>query len=291
MGAVVDDGGYNGNGAAVQAANVAPGSSDLQALQVAGDSVYQNSSGLVCAIDDGNGAGQVPANGVQNCLASSGSDYYYWAYWVGDPYTNTWTYANIGPAEHSVNSGQTYVEGWSYQNPGPDNPNAAKPSVSPATAFARACPGVQPGPSGGSGGGGGSGGSSGGGTGGTGGGSLPATPSPSAATTTTTSPVGGGSPVPRTEPGSPASSGTNTTTTHPGSGTAAPPDGTHATSTTPTGGVVAQRGDGKTALAYGAAHRTSGGGDPALPIMIIAAVIVLLGGLAWWRWRRRPVEE
>ena len=144
MGVVVDDGGYNGKGAAVQAANVGPGVSDLQALQVAGDTAYVNNVGLVCAIDDGNGVGQVPADGVQNCLATSGSDYFYWAYWEGDPYTNTWTYASIGPAEHTVNSGQTYVEGWSYQNPGPDNLNAKKPSVSPGSAFAQACPGVTP---------------------------------------------------------------------------------------------------------------------------------------------------
>jgi hypothetical protein len=34
-----------------------------------------------------------------------------------------------------------------------------------------------------------------------------------------------------------------------------------------------------------------GGGDPALPIIIVAVVILVLGGVSWFLWRRRPAEE
>jgi hypothetical protein len=290
MGVVIDDGGYNGSGpAAEQASHVGSGSSDLQALQAAGDTVYQNNSGLVCAIDDG--TGEVPANGVQNCLSTSGSGFDYWSYWEGDPYTNTWTYASIGPAEHNVSSGQTYVEGWRFQDPGPDNATAPKPAVTPAAAFAQACPGVQPVPSGGSGAG---GGSSGGGAVGTGGGSPPVTPNPSASATPTTAVSNANPASPKTAAGGgPTTSGSGTTTTsHPGSGSNASHAAAHGASTTTTttsNGVRHQ--DGKAALADSRGHGQSGGGDPALPIVVVAAVILLLGGLAWWRWRRRPLEE
>ncbi len=123
-GIVVDDGPNTGqqswSSVAVQTANVAPGSSDLDALSAAGDTPTQNGSGLVCAIND------YPPDGLQNCLATSGAGYDYWSYWQGDPSTNTWAYAQIGPASHTVDSGQTYVEGWRYQSPGPDNPDRAE---------------------------------------------------------------------------------------------------------------------------------------------------------------------
>ena len=174
-GIVLDDG--NGSAAAVQAGQVAPGASDLEALSAAGDTVAQNDSGLVCAIDN------YPANGLANCTATSGGDYYYWSYWSGDPYTNTWTYAEIGPSEHTVTDGQTYVQGWRYQDPGPSGPSATKPSVTPAAAFAQACPGVTPvAPSSGGGGSGSGGGGSGSG------GSTPTTTAPTPTTTQTTRP-------------------------------------------------------------------------------------------------------
>jgi hypothetical protein len=291
MGVVIDDGGYPGSGSAVvQAADVGSGSTDLQALQAAGDTVYQNNSGLVCAIDDG--TGEVPSNGVQNCLASSGSGFDYWSYWEGDPYTNTWTYASIGPAEHNVSSGQTYVEGWRYQDPGPDNATAPKPAVTPSAAFAQACPGIQPVPFGGSGGGRGSGG---GGSVGTGGGSSPATPNPSASATPTTAVPGVDPASPKSAPGGgPTNSGSGTTTTsHPGSGAnAAHAAAQGASTTTTTAGNGARHQDGKAALAEPSGNGRSGkGGDPALPVVVVATVILLLGGLAWWRWRRRPLEE
>ncbi len=292
IGVVIDDGGYSGTGpAAVQAANVDPGSSDLQALQAAHDTPYQNNSGLVCAIDDG--TGQVPADGVQSCLSTTGSgQYYYWSYWGGDPYTNTWTYANVGPASHTVSAGQTYVEGWRYQNPGPDNPSATKPSVSPSAAFAQACPGVTPVPSGGSGNGAGSG-SGGGGSAGSAGGSAPGPASSSASATNTTGVPGNGSAGARTAPGGTTSPGNSlTTTSHPGAETKAPPGPTHGTSTTTsTTSTGANTHDGKTALADQRGRDGTGGGDPTLPIVIVAVVILALGGLAWWRWRRRPLEE
>jgi hypothetical protein len=282
MGVVIDE----GSNATAQAAQVAPGTSDLQALSAAGDTATQNNSGLVCAINN------YPADGLQNCLSTAGNgQYFYWSYWQGDPYTNTWTYANDGPMSHTVSAGQTYVEGWRYQNPGPDNPTAPKPSVSPATAFAQACPGVTPVPAGSSGGGGGGGGatgSGGGGSAGSGIGSAPATGGSPAPTTTTAVPGTGA--APRTAAGGTTSSGSNTTTTtsRPGAG-AAPGQSTSTTTTAAGSGTKHQ--DAKTALAVSAGHSGSGGGDPALPILIVGVVILALGGLAWWRWRRRPLEE
>lgn len=292
MGVVIDDGPnsseQNGAPVATQAAQVPPGTSDLQALSAAGDTATQNNSGLVCAIND------FPADGLQDCLSTDGNgQYFYWSYWEGDPYTNTWTYANVGPASHTVSAGQTYVEGWRYQDPGADNPSATKPSVSPATAFAQACPGVAPVPSGGSGTGGGSGGgdsggggSGGGGSSGTGAGSSSGPVGSSAATTTTT--VAGPGSAPRTAPGATTSSGSNTTTSHPGPGAVAAPG---SSTTTTVAGSGARHRDAATALADSRRHGGAGGGDSALPIVIVAVVILALGGLAWWRWRQRPLEE
>ena len=288
LGIVIDNGPnsteQNWAPVATQGAQVAPGTSDLQSLAAAGDTATQNNSGLVCAINN------FPANGLQNCLSTSGSgQYFYWSYWEGDPYTNTWTYANVGPASHTVSAGQTYVEGWRYQDPGADNPTATKPSVSPGAAFAQACPGVTPVPSGGSGGSGG-GGSGGGGSAGSGGGSSPGTASPSASPTSTTSVTGGGAAAARTGVGG-ISNGA-TTTSRPGAAANSAPGATHETSTTTTAvGGSGKSGDEKAALADAPRNGGSGGGDPALPIVIVAVVIALLGGLAWWRWRRRPLEE
>ena len=290
MGIVIDDGPNSTEQhwapVATQGVQVAPGTSDLQAMTAAGDTFTQNNAGLVCAIND------FPADGLANCLSTAGSgQYFYWSYWEGDPYTNTWTYANVGPASHTVSTGQTYVEGWRYQDPGPDNPDATKPSVSPSAAFAQACPGVAPVPAGSSGGGGsggsGSGGGGGGGGGtGSGGGSAPVTAGAAAPTTTTAAP-GSGATAPRTAVGG-ATNGT-TTTSHPGSG-GNPKPGASTTTTTVRNGT--DHHDAKTnALADPRGHGGSGGGDPALPIVIVAVVILALVGLAWWRWRRRPLEE
>ncbi|HXN58999.1 MAG TPA: hypothetical protein VN886_00975 [Acidimicrobiales bacterium] len=276
-GIVLDDG--NGSAAAVQAGQVAPGASDLEAMSAAGDTVAQNDSGLVCAIDN------YPANGLANCTATSGGDYYYWSYWSGDPYTNTWTYAEIGPSEHTVTDGQTYVQGWRYQDPGPSGPSATKPSVTPAAAFAQACPGVTPvAPSSGGGGSGSGGGGSGSG------GSTPTTTAPTPTTTQTTQAT---APAPPPPAGTHASGGT-TTTTRAASVTASP-GATASTSTTTTAVDSHPRPTARSAkaklAASGAAAQGHSGGNAALPIVIVALLIALLGGAAWFRWRRRPGEE
>jgi uncharacterized membrane protein YgcG len=291
MGVVIDDGGYGGgNTPAVQSAGVASGSNDLQALQAARDTVYQNNSGLVCAIDDG--TGQVPANGVQNCLTSSGGLYYYWSYWEGDPYTNTWTYAQLGPASHTVSSGQTYVEGWRYQNPGPDNPSAPEPSITPAAAFAQACPGVTPVSASVAGGGGGSSGGSSGGGGGGGGSSGGGASSPGAATapassaTTTSTSAGQSAPATR---GTTVSGGATTTTSQ---GPSPSTTSDASPTTTTSGSGKASKPKGTTAvLGARTGHVSTGSGDPVLPVALVGVVIAVLAALAWWRWRRRPAEE
>jgi hypothetical protein len=275
-GVVIDDG--NGS-ASAQAANVAPGTSDLQALGAAGDSATQNDTGLVCVINN------FPANGLQNCLATSGGLYYYWSYWQGDPYTNTWTYAEAGPASHTVSSGQTYVEGWRFQNPGPATASATKPSMTPTAAFAQACPGVVPVAS--------SGGAT--GSGGGGGGSSPGQSNPPP-TSTTTSPTPSAGPGPSPSRTTVVGGGTTpatvaTTTTRPGSGTSAPGEASAATTTTTSRERSVPKPEVAKAALTGVRHGSPAGGDPALPMVIVAVIIAALGALAWWRWRGRPVEE
>jgi hypothetical protein len=283
-GVVVDEG--SGAAPAPQTADVDPGSSDLDALSAAGDSFTQNSSGLVCAIDN------YPANGLANCLNTANGLYYFWSYWEGDPYTNTWTYAPIGPAEHTVSSGQTYVQGWRYQDPGPDSPSATKPSVTPAAAFAQACPGVSPVPT--------SGGSAGAGSTGSGGsGGVPT--SPTTAPTPPPTTVAAGPPPSATAPGTAASAShaaAPSMQTQPRSSTGSGPSGAGddatSTTTTPLSGraqplAKAKAKTAKIALSDSAAHGS--GGDPALPVILVALLIALLAGAAWLRWRRRPAEE
>ncbi len=266
-----------------QGAQVAPGTSDLEALNTARDTVEQNDSGLVCTINN------QPVNGLANCTATSGSDYYYWSYWQGNPYTNAWTYAEIGPAEHPVSAGQTYVQGWSYQNPGPSGPGATKPSITPAAAFAQGCPGVTPvAPS--SGGGSGSGGSGSGS-----GGSTPTTAAPTPTPTTTATTVATApAATPSATSGGAHVSGTTTTATRAANGTA-PPGTSESTSTTTTalGGSTSSKARTATAklAASDAGSAGQSGGNPALPIVIVAVLIALLGAAAWFRWRRRPGEE
>jgi hypothetical protein len=290
IGVVIDDG--TGSAPTIQAAQVAPGTSDLNAMSADGDSVTQNNAGLVCAINN------YPANGLLNCLGTSGTLFYYWSYWEGDPYTNTWTYANIGPAEHAVGAGQTYVAGWRYQDPGPDNPTAPKPSVTPAAAFAQTCPGVAPvAPS--SGGGGSSSGSGSSGSGSSSGGATsnasantsaqaaaPATPPAGVAPSASAPAAGSGGSQPK-----PA---TKTTPTTGATRSSVPSSGTSsstATTTARTGTTrPASSRPAKLALAS-TAHRGASGGDPALPIVLVAVLIGLIGAVAWFRWRRRPAEE
>ena len=78
MGVVIDDG--SGASPIGPGGHVTPATtSDLQAMVTAGDSVTQNDSGLVCAIND------YPADGLDNCLSAKKGKYFYWSYWQGDP--------------------------------------------------------------------------------------------------------------------------------------------------------------------------------------------------------------
>lgn len=287
MGVVVDDG--SGGAPSPQGAQVSPGTTDLEALSTVGDTATQNNSGLVCAING------YPANGLQSCTNVAGGQYYYWSYWQGDPYSNTWTYSQVGPSSHAVNQGQTYVEGWRYQNPGPDNASAPKPAITPAAAFAAACPGVTPAsPSGnGSNGGAGSGPTAGGGAGGLG--SSPGSPavSPGVAVPTTVPPSSSATTAPSVAP----SQGRNTRGTAAGATTATsspPTSGASGNgdsgSTTTTSGAHKARGRAAAALASSTPHGGSGGA-PVLPLVLVAVVIAAIGGLTLYRWRRRPAEE
>jgi hypothetical protein len=277
-GIVIDDG--NGAAPLQQGASVPAGSSDLDLLNSAGDTFTQNDSGLVCAIND------YPANGLQNCLKTSHGLYYYWSYWEGDPTTNTWTYADVGPAEHTVEADQPYVEGWRYQDPGPDSPAATPPSVKPALAFAEACQsepttttGASP-PS-------------------TDESVTTTTPSPTATTTATTTSV-----VPKTSSttantstsvvGQPTSP-TTTRSTHATGGTSRRnasrlPASTRSTShVTPGSSFTSQPRASALPLAHQGGSRGSGG-DPAVPVLVAVAIFGILATVAWLRWRRPAAE-
>lgn len=80
-------------------------------------------SGLLCAI------GGYPSSG---CGTPSGHGYTYWSYWHGGA---TWSYANVGPAEWPVRTGD--VEGWRFENPGTGSP--ADPSPEAPSSYAAAC--------------------------------------------------------------------------------------------------------------------------------------------------------
>ncbi len=279
MGVVVDEG--NGTAPSVQGAQVAAGTSDLQALSDVGQSPVQNASGLVCTI------GAYPANGLQNCLAASNGLYLYWSYWEGDPQTNTWTYASLGPASHAVSAGQAYVEGWRYQDPGPASPAATKPAVTPATAFAQACPGVPPGGSGGSSGGAGSGGPASG---------------PAVTTTTATSPgTGTGAAATSSQAGPSAPSGSAPTAGSGGTGppsssrVAAPggaPAGTGSSATSRRDKAIATAGANVAAQASPARAdvQRSSGGSSLLPVLVVSVLVAAMAAVAWARWRRRPAD-
>jgi hypothetical protein len=215
MGVVIEDG--SGAAPSVQAANVDPGASDLDAMSAAGDTFTQNDSGLVCGINN------YPANALSNCLNAKKGQFYYWSYWQGDPDTNTWTYANVGPASHDASAGTDYVEGWRYQDPGPDNPTAPPPTVTPAAAFAQACTSTTTTTT------------SGGGGGSSGGGSGSGAPAPSTGSTTPptiqlTIPQASGSAAPHTADRGNAV----TTTTSPKGAGGTPPSTVVCTTTTTT---------------------------------------------------------
>jgi hypothetical protein len=260
------------SGTVTQGATVAPGSSDLDLMNAAGDTVTQNDSGLVCVIND------YPPNGLQNCLKAAHGLYYYWSYWEGDPTTNTWTYASVGPAEHTVAAGQSYVEGWRYQDPGPASPAAPKPSVTPAAAYAKACSSSNP---------------------------VPTTSVGPTPTTNVPTPPARRSPArphpahdpSKSRPGVGGSAGgaVGTSTTVTTRNGPVPPSAAGEVPTSATSTTTAPRqpqsktGAAKFALSDQAEHGGSGG-DPVLPIVVVAVVIGGLCAAAWFKWRRRPRE-
>jgi hypothetical protein len=240
--------------------------SDALAAAVGQANVAYNNSGLLCAIDN------YPANGVQTCGQGVGNgDYDYWSYWHGS--SGSWVYANDGPTEQSVSSPSDDVEGWRFQVDEPDNPTDPPPGLSPSYAqICNASTEVPP----------------------------PASPSPTVTTTSTSPPSAttttGGETPPR--PGSisaptttqarvgaaPKSAAPNSTTTSVGAGSGTPGGTGPATHTTP--------GEHPAALASSAPHHTAGGsGSTLLPVVLVAAVVAVLGGVAFFRWRRRPAEE
>jgi len=285
--AVVIDFGTGGpSGPIVQCVQVPAGTStDATALAaVVDDQVAYANSGLLCAIDG------YPANGVANCDASSGQNYYFWSYWHGT--SGNWVYANDGPAGSTVAPGD--VEGWRFQNPGPANPNA--PTPGPAPSYATICP-------------------------------QALTTTTTAPLTTTTSSPSAGSPfgavsastVPAAggsgPPATPASGGTVTPTTsrssagHPAATTKAAGGAT--TSVPGTSGAAspittrappalgnstraandrtdgAGRTPGRAQALGGTAGRSKSGGGAALPLVITGIVVALLGLGAFFRWRKQ----
>ena len=243
--------------------------SDALATAVGEANVAYNNSGLLCAIDS------YPGNGVQNCGQSVGSgNYDYWSYWHGT--SGSWVYANNGPAEQSVSSPADDVEGWRFQTNEPDNPTDPPPEASPS--YAQICNASTEVP--------------------------PSQPPPPAVTTTTSAPssvtptsmtTGGPS------AGSSGQAATTTPTTRPKQGVTTTTSGPSRTTTTNTlgsgtpsargGGTHSTSGTHPTALASSASHHDASGGSNLLPVVLVAAVVAALGGVSFFRWRRRLAEE
>jgi hypothetical protein len=250
--------------------HVAQGSTDADALAAAVGSgnIGYAPSGLLCTIDG------YPANGIANCNATSGTDFYYWSYWGGT--SSSWSYSSRGPASTLVTPGD--VEGWRYQNPGPSNGSAPPPSL-PAD-FSAVCPSEYVASTG-----------------------APATP-PTATTTPVTS---HGTAPPITSKGAGANAAAGTKATPPGatagngaalgapapasaSHTASrgPPATTSATTTTTRPPDVHQPDtDHRGARALGVVPHPSSPGTDWPVAAVVAALVIGLGVLATLRWRRR----
>lgn len=248
--------------------------SDALAAAVGASNVSYAASGLLCAIDN------YPANGVQNCGESVGSgNYDYWSYWHGS--TDSWVYANDGPAEQSVSNPADDVEGWRFQLNEPDGPSDPAPAVTPSySQICNASTEVPP-PQGSS---------------------TPATttttattPTPAVTpTTATTAPGSGGSATPTSAVSTRAKAGTAGTTTT----TTVVSARTTTTSTTgdPGGAEKGSHGSAephRSVVASAASDKGPGGGSSSsfFPVILVAAVVAALGGFALVRWRRRPAEE
>ncbi len=240
--------------------------SDALAAAVGEANVAYNNSGLLCAIDS------LPANGVQNCGQSIGSgDYDYWSYWHGT--SRSWVYASNGPAEQSVSSPVNDVEGWRFQINEPDTPSDPPPTAS--ASYAQICNAST---------------------------EVPPAQQPSSAVTTTTSPTP--SVTTTTAGGTVTGPGLTTTTTpitQPRSAVTPKtlPPSTTTTSTSDSGtpggaggGQDTPSGTHPTTSASSASHHDAGGGgNTFLPVVLVAAVVAALGGVAFFRWRRRPADE
>lgn len=283
---VVDFGGAPGAPAnVVKCAKVPAGSTDAQALAaVTTPGPAFANTGLLCAIET------FPQDGVSNCKASSGKDYYFWSYWHGS--TGTWKYADNGPAEVVVAPGD--VEGWRYQDPGPASPAAPAPATSPD--YAAICPQAADAPT-----------------------SSTTTPD---TTTTAAAPQGAtrndGAPSTPTNPVSgrratpdattaPSGSGSHDSGTNNASGTGASHDGSTTTTSSPSGGGSAPTTSspprGRTG--EGARPRTTKSANPTVrrsalaasrsrpkgatpwPLAVAGAIVLILGAASLVRWRRR----
>jgi hypothetical protein len=257
---VVDTGGASGS-AAVACVPVAAGSNGAQVLAVRAKMLgvpapRYNESGLLCAIDG------YPATG---CGQAVGDHYAYWAYYHGG---SSWTYANVGPAEWQVFSGD--VEGWRFQPDGSATP-ADPPPRAPSDA-STLCPSSVT--------------------------TTTTTTVASGAPTTTAAPT---TPVSTTPPGRDGGAGHGATAPavspagDSASGRAVAPTtapaATPATSTTPSS--VTDNGDHSAPVvasvrtARRVALKAGGqGGDGTVGVIVAVAVIALLGGGAWIRTRR-----
>jgi hypothetical protein len=270
--AVVIDFGSGSNIKAVeQCVPVAANGTDADALSV-DNTVGYNDTGLVCSIDG------YPANGVQNCTRSKGSEYYFWSYWHGS--SGSWSYAENGPASQTVSPGD--VEGWMYQNPGPANPTAPPPG--PAPDYAQIC------------------------------GSPNTTTTVS---TTTTTPTSASTSTPSTPPRTSTTPTSTGSPSHSSTPTTSPSSSKPTGSTTGAGGAGSKGTSGAKgstttttapSLGSSSAHSSTGwihhfsekfiirsnhgsGGAPVLPIVLVGLIIAALAVGAVVLWRRRPAEE
>jgi hypothetical protein len=263
---IVDFGSNSGLSSISKCVPVPSGSTDSDALAAAvgQNNVAYSSSGLLCSIDG------YPANGVQNCNATSGNgQYFFWSYWHGA--TGSWSYANDGPAEHGAADGD--VEGWRFQNPGPASPGAPPPG--PAPSYATIC-GVHV---------------------------------PSSTTTTTTMAANPGPTTPTTVAAASGSGSTTTTTAKKGpssntKGQGTPNSGGSSTttatgigfpkpsSTNPPGHATTSTPRQSLAASNAGSHPPKGSsGGAALPIIVVTLTALALGLMAVFLIRRRPAEE
>lgn len=245
-----------GNGTVTSScAHVPAGSSDYQAL-AAVYPVVTNSAGLICDINN------VPTSDTSQCLRSAGNgQFYFWSYFQGS--SGVWQYSSVGPGAYVGPSDD--VEGWRFQNPGPDNSTAPGPAATPNYAAICGAPITTTAP-------------------------APPPPAPATPPTATFNP-----PVSATTGKAATGTGHVTTTTMKKTGTTPSTSVGGARGSTATAGahtsttVANSSGPGRHTRAALASASVSSA--PVLPVVLILAVIAILAGLGYYRWRRRPAEE